>query len=56
VRVIAQVMGWEEEYVEKIIRRYVGRNAATRAAIAQLNRAGRDEGKQTLQDREVKIS
>jgi integrase len=43
VRVIAEIMGWEEEYVERIIRRYVGRNAATRAAIAQLNRAGRDE-------------
>ena len=38
-RVIAEVMGWEEETVEKIIRRYVGRNAATRAAIAQLNKA-----------------
>lgn len=43
-RVIAEIMGWEEEYVEKILRRYVGRNAATRAAIAQLNRASRDEG------------
>jgi integrase len=38
VRVIAEIMGWEEEHVEKIIRRYVGRQAATRAAIAQLNR------------------
>ncbi len=37
VRVIAEIMGWEEETVEKIIRRYVGRNAATRAVIAQLN-------------------
>jgi len=27
--------------VEKIIRRYVGRGAATRAAIAQLNEAKR---------------
>jgi integrase len=44
VRVIAEIMGWEEEYVEKIIRRYVGRNAATKAAIEQLNRAGRGEG------------
>jgi integrase len=41
VRVIAEIMGWEEETVEKIIRRYVGRNAATRAAIAQLNRTGK---------------
>jgi hypothetical protein len=30
--------------VEKILRRYVGRNAATKVAIAQLNRAGKDEG------------
>jgi integrase len=41
VRVIAEVMGWEEETVEKIIRRYVGRGAATRAAIAQLNETRR---------------
>jgi integrase len=38
IRVIAEIMGWEEDHVEKIIRRYVGRQAATRAAIAQLNR------------------
>jgi hypothetical protein len=37
VRVIAEIMGWEEESAEKIARRYVGRGAATRAAIAQLN-------------------
>jgi rRNA processing protein Krr1/Pno1 len=43
IRVIADVMGWEEDYVEKIIRRCVGRHAATRATIAQLNRASRDE-------------
>jgi rRNA processing protein Krr1/Pno1 len=36
-------MGGEEEHVEKIIRRYVGRNAATKAAIAQLNRMERGE-------------
>ena len=36
-RVIAEIMGWEEEYVAKIIRRYVGRSAATKAIIAQLN-------------------
>jgi DNA-directed RNA polymerase specialized sigma24 family protein len=41
VRVIAEVMGWEEETVEKIIRRYVGRQAATKALIAQLNEARR---------------
>jgi integrase len=39
VRVIAEIMGWDEEAVEKIIRRYVGRGAATRATIAQLNEA-----------------
>jgi integrase len=38
-RVIAEIMGWEEEYVAKIIRRYVGRSAATKAIIAQLNHA-----------------
>ena len=39
VRVIAEIMGWEEEHVEKIIRRYVGRSAATKAIIRQLDRA-----------------
>lgn len=39
VRVIAEVMAWEEETVEKIIRRYVGRQAATKALIAQINEA-----------------
>ena len=37
VRVIAEVMAWEEETVEKIIRRHVCRQAATKALIAQLN-------------------
>jgi integrase len=41
IRVIAEIMGWEEEHVERIIRRYVSRNAAVQAAIAQLNQAGR---------------
>jgi integrase len=41
VRVIAEIMGWEEETVEKIIRRYIGRSAATRAAIAQINETRR---------------
>jgi integrase len=40
-RVIAEIMGWEEEHVAKIIRRYVGRAAATRAMIHQLNEAKR---------------
>jgi integrase len=41
VRVIAEIMGWEEDHVERIIRRYVGRSAATKAIIRQLNQAGR---------------
>jgi integrase len=36
-RVIAEIMGWEEEHVAKIIRRYVDRTAATKAIIRQLN-------------------
>ena len=38
-RVVAEIMGWQEEYVAKIIRRYVGRAAATKAVIRQLNQA-----------------
>jgi integrase len=38
-RVIAEIMSWEEEYVARIIRRYVGRSAATKAMIATLNEA-----------------
>jgi hypothetical protein len=30
-------MGWEEEHVARIIRRYVDRTAATKAIIRQLN-------------------
>jgi integrase len=37
MRVIAEMMGWEEEQIGNIIRRYVDRAAATRAIIAQLN-------------------
>jgi hypothetical protein len=37
-RVIAEIMGWEEDYVGRIIRRCVDRGAATRAIIRQLNR------------------
>jgi integrase len=37
VRVIAEIMAWEEETVDKIIRKYVGRKAATMAVIRQLN-------------------
>jgi integrase len=38
-RVIAEIMGWDEEHVKRIIRRYVGRQAATKAIIRQLNQA-----------------
>ncbi|MBN9007909.1 MAG: site-specific integrase [Rhizobiales bacterium] len=37
IRVIAEIMAWDEGTVEKIIRRYVGRDAATKALIAQIN-------------------
>jgi integrase len=36
-RVIAEIMAWDEEHVHRIIRRYVGRAAATKAVIRQLN-------------------
>lgn len=36
-RVIAEILAWEEDRVEKIIRRYVGRSAATQAIIRQLD-------------------
>lgn len=39
IRVIAEMLAWSEEQVERIIRRYVGRAAATKAAIAQLNKS-----------------
>jgi integrase len=42
LRDIAEIMAWEEEYVSKIIRRYVGRSAATKELIARLNRHGRE--------------
>ena len=37
VRVIAEILGWTEKSVENIIRKYVGRDAATKAIIRQLN-------------------
>jgi integrase len=40
-RVIAEIMGWEEETVDRIIKRYVGRSAATKALIVKLNKAER---------------
>jgi integrase len=53
VRVIAEIMRWEE-YVEKIIGRYIGRNAATKAAIEQLNRAGGAKDERKLQNQRGK--
>jgi integrase len=41
VRVIAEILAWNEEQVEKIIRRYVARGAATKDAIRRLNEAGK---------------
>jgi transposase-like protein len=41
IRVIAEILAWSEDQVERIIRRYGSRNAATKAAIRQLNEAGK---------------
>jgi integrase len=41
MRVIAEILAWDEDHVERIIRRYVGRAAATRALIKTLNEAKR---------------
>ncbi len=41
IRVIAEILAWSEDQVERIICRYVSRNAATKAAIRQLNEAGK---------------
>jgi integrase len=37
IRVIAEILAWSEDQVDRIIRHYVGRTAATREAIRQLN-------------------
>lgn len=39
IRVVAEIMAWEEDQVEKIIRRYVSRGAATKEVIRQINEA-----------------
>jgi integrase len=39
IRVIAEILAWSEDQVERIIRRYVGRAAATKEIIRQLNEA-----------------
>lgn len=41
IRVIAEILAWSEDQVERIIRRYVARAAATKAAIALMNQAKR---------------
>jgi integrase len=37
IRIIAEILAWSEDQVDRIIRRYVDRAAATKAAIRQLN-------------------
>jgi integrase len=39
MRWIGEILGWSEDNVERVIRRYVARGAAMRAAIHQLNEA-----------------
>lgn len=39
IRVIAEILAWSEDQVERIIRRYVARAAATKEAIRRLNEA-----------------
>jgi integrase len=39
IRIIAEILAWSEDQVERIIRRYVARAAATKEAIRQLNAA-----------------
>ena len=43
-RVIAEIMGWEEETVSRIIRRYVDRQAAVKATILQMQKAKKRTG------------
>lgn len=43
-REIAEIMGWDEDGVTRIIRRYVGRHAATAAVIAKLKKTGSGTG------------
>jgi len=39
IRVIAEILAWSKDQVERIIRRYVARAAATKEAIRLLNSA-----------------
>ena len=50
LRVIAEILGWEEDSVSKIIRKYVDRAAATKAVIMQLNKAARRIGSNDEQE------
>ena len=43
MREIAETLAWEEESVEKIIRRYVGRGAAINARIEKMEAKRRTE-------------
>jgi hypothetical protein len=45
IRVIAEILAWSEDQVERIIRRYVARAAATKEAIRRLNAAGNNKVK-----------
>lgn len=45
IRVIAEILAWSEEQVERIIRRYVARGAATKAAIKMINEARKGDQK-----------
>jgi integrase len=38
-REIAEILGWQEEQVDRIIRRYVDRAAATKALIRRLSKS-----------------
>jgi integrase len=42
IRVIAEILAWSEDQVERIIRRYVGRATATKEAIRLLNSATKE--------------
>jgi len=44
-RVIAEILGWSEDNVERIIRRYVTRSAATKDAIRILNKATKSKSR-----------
>jgi len=56
VRIIAEILAWSEDQVDRIIRRYVGRAAATKEAIRLLNNATNSEQKlqNSLQNSSVK--